>query len=485
MSKKIIVFFTVCICLLCMYSNRCYALGYGNSSNWYDVPKYMFDDEKLSSEALRDESGHIQSGYFFYTCVSNNVEYYKNEVFKADDGFLYITYKRSHSDSCSNGVDFFEYSVWSTSSFKDLTVDVSFPVGFVGNPSPNTLLLERDKTDSGIVRRYNMSHIIDKDVDVGDIKDVISTYCTNLPIFDETNSEAIEAYINDGDYSGAVNSDNLNGQVGEVDNSIERPKNLKVTSDGKYTNMIGSAVNAPFIGDYIARWEQTVDTTNYEYDVDVRFTFKNIVYNNIPELQVAVKQTYTSDWYTIRRGFPYLGEKNEELKIDRSVLNNAVVYNFVSLFKTGTVLDSVMVKGSLVSYDVEKVQIRIRNRDGDKVSNYVTTTVDYKTGSVTASVTDEDDNKVDDEEYNDTDVDETTGDKDVLDAITDSDSGFGISGIMSFIKSGFGLLGDYGVIALMSRTYSYLPGSIWTIITFFISMLVVICVIKAVKEVLL
>lgn len=487
-----VIFFVACMCVLFVCSSRSYASGYGNATGWYTVPSYMFSEETQSSEVMKDDIGRFTSGYFYYRYGDDSL-HRRNSIFSGE-GPLFIAYEdvSSEKPSLSSGLAYYRFYLVYQNDVKMLPIDAS-STKFLADDDVNVetkLLPVVNLSPVGNQEVYyrvlaTFSVITDHQNSDEDNDDWLGFYCTNLPVFEKNDQESIAKYLENGDYSGAVNADNINGQVGDVDNSIEKPRNLKVISDGKYTNMIGSAVNAPFIGDYIAHWEQTVDTLDYEYDVDVRFTFKNIVYNNIPELQVAVKQTYTSDWYTMRQGFPYLGEKNEELKIDRSVLNNAVVYNFVSLFKTGTILDSVMVKGSLVSYDIEKVQIRVRNRSGDKVSNYVTTTVDYKTGSVTASVTDKDDNKVDDEEYNDTDVDETTGDKDVLDAISDGDSSFGISGIMAFIKSGFGLLGDYGIIALMSRTYSYLPRSIWTIITFFISMLVVICVIKAIKEVLL
>lgn len=484
MSKKIAIFFVSCVCLLLIYSSYSYALGYGNATGRIDIPECMLDEELLSSEVTKDDKGHFQSGYFYREKTTDNFNELRMNVYNVNGGYLYVTREDITPEETTEGIKLFQFRMWCTSKYEEMPIS--------GTERSETdvfsdvhVVYERDAPSLGWVLIGNMYFIVDKNFDNKDYDEQISSFCTNLPVFDIEDTESINAYINSGDYSGAENADNINGQVGETDSSIEKPKNLKVTSNGKYTNMIGSAVNAPFIGDYIAHWEQTVDTIDYEYDCEVRFVFKNIIYNNIPGLQIAVKQTYTSDWYTMRQGFPYLGEKNMELKIDRNVLNNAVVYNFVSLFKTGTVLDSVMAKGSLVSYDIEKVQIRIRNRNGDKVSNYVTTTVDYKTNSITASVTDKDDNKVEDEEYNDTDVDETTGDKDILDAITDDDSGFGISSIMAFIKSGFGLLGDYGIIALMSRTYSYLPRSIWTIITFFISMLVVICIVKAIKEVLL
>ena len=478
MYRKIFVFFMMCICISLMLFNRSYALGYGDSTGRYDVPEYMFDNEQLSSESTKDDVGHIQSGYFFYTFVSGSVEYYKNEVFKADNGYLYVTYKRSHPEFYSGGVDSFEYTVWCTSSLKDLSVDVSFPAGSVGNPSPEILLLERDKTDSGFVRRYFMNHIIDKDVDVKDIEETIATYCTNLPVFDETNQEAIETYISNGDYSGAINSDDIDTPPVEYDELVEKPKNLRTY--GNVENVLGPYDTT---GRITVRWDVPQNQIDsYSYDVQVRSCY---IY--------AGKPVWTG-WNTKVSDFPYNGHDVYDLttgeKVNRSTTlpEDFIVTQKILYENVPSVPDNLIT--GVTRYSIKDFEVRVRNRSGGRCSNWVSTKVSADNKHIT-TVTDDNGNVVDDEDYNGQDVNnsnqDTYYDTDYQDGGTNgivNTDNVSVTSILGFIKSGFGLLGDNGIIALMSRTYLYLPASIWTIIKFFVAMLVVIAIIGAIKEVL-
>lgn len=447
----------------------------------------MFMDDKLSSEVIKDDVGRFQSGYFYKetTDTSSGNVILRMNVYHPDGGFLYVTYEDRTPENTTDGINMFYYQIHCTStSYKYLQISATQFVNSLEEPTPMTGgVKEASVNSSGVIYGEGLYVITDKDFNSNEYPEDLSSYCTNLPVFEKSDIEAINAYIDSGDYSGAENADSINNQTSEVDGSVELPQNLLVRSGGTYDYMINTTyIDEPFLKDYVADWSQTVDTIDYSYDCDIRITFTNIKYTDGLSVTKEVKQSYTSPWYTIRQSFPYLGDKSMKLSISASVLNNTVVYKFISMFKTGTILDQISVKGTLVSYDIDKIEVRVRNRCADKSSNYVNTTVDYKKKTTTASVVDKDDNKVDDDQYNDTNVDGSNSTDGVLDSISDGTS---LSDIMAFIRSGFGLLGDYGIIALMSRTYLYLPGSIWTIITFFISMLVVICIIKAIKEVLL
>ena len=52
------------------------------------------------------------------------------------------------------------------------------------------------------------------------------------------------------------------------------------------------------------------------------------------------------------------------------------------------------------------------------------------------------------------------------------------SDIVNFIKNGFGLLGDNGVITLMQDAFSYVPSFIWSIIGVGVALMVLIGVAK-------
>ena len=296
-----------------------------------------------------------------------------------------------------------------------------------------------------------------------DNDDWLGFYCTNLPVFEKNDQESIAKYLENGDYSGAINSDDVKGV--EYDETIELPHDLKFSGEVFF--------HKPLFGGYCFKTKnvcgvswQIPDDNTLLYDLDVCGTFN------------TTSGQKTTQWHSLARHSSYSGD--------------AVIFDFINGNLNLNLLDN-----SIASYvnssgwDVDEMvtlSVRVRNVKDGKCSNWVVLSMN-QSGSGSAHVEDTDGNVVDNDEYTGSDGYDTNGKNggsvaDDNNTVVDT-SNISINGIMGYIKSGFGLLGSGGIIALMSQTYLYLPGSIWTIIKFFISMLVTICLIKLVKEVLL
>lgn len=271
-----------------------------------------------------------------------------------------------------------------------------------------------------------------------------------IPIFSAENEEGFKSYEETGDTSGAENNDHY---VDNYDESIPIPHNVKILQ-GTDQSISGSDLEylTVFNHDIVLSWTQEDVLDNMKFEIQGEFSAKRISDNDYTSMQ-----EYTGYNRTLIAKTDYGGTTSMTVQIPKSTLNSCKEKGYLTTLK-----------------------IKIRNMVGNKTSNWVTVTIDLKNKTATATETGyEDSSQTGGDEYNDTNVDYDSNNE------NNANGDFSIDGIMSYIKSGFGLLGNNGIIALMSRTYLYLPASVWTIIKFFISMLVAICVIKLVKEVLL
>ena len=281
---------------------------------------------------------------------------------------------------------------------------------------------------------------------------------TNIPIFLDGDQESIDKYINNGDYSGAENADVINDAEKDVyDESIPMPHNLKVVQG---VDQSGATKQTEYIANYnkdvVITWTQDDKLDDMQYDVDVAFSAYRIPDDNFNEIREI-----NTPYYNIVNSNSYGSGSSVTVKLDASQLNKLKDNGFLG-----------------------NLYIRVRNKVNKKCSNYarITINIQEKTAFVDETETDSKGPDTDDEqasdEYNGTNANGENGG-------TDLDfSNINVDGIISFIKNGFGLLGDYGIIALMSKCYLYLPGTVWTLIYFFISMMIVISIISLVKKVL-
>jgi len=257
-----------------------------------------------------------------------------------------------------------------------------------------------------------------------------------IPIFDEDDTDAINAYKNSGDVSGATNSDTF---VEKYDDAIPLPHNFRIVSGNKQPVSGVDVYPNRFNKDIVLAWEQSDVVDGLVSDIQVSFT--TIEKEDANSMNTRES---TSSYYDVVKDISYNGTPSMTIKIGYQQLN--------------TLRDK---DGLLLS----KVTFRIRNRVGKKTSNWVRVTLDLKTGKATATEENYDDETdTGGDEYNDNTVSPPD----------DSSGNVSIDGIMNYIRGGFGLLGDTGIIALMSQCFLYLPGNVWSIIYFYLSMVVAI-----------
>lgn len=421
-----------------------------------DFVEYLPD--RSGEENVKNDKGQVIEGYFrirYRRWVADDEAYnvcYSYDTLTDESNYLYILFLESENDDEYNyyrlcGSDSVEvcrtYYYESANANREFGTSVSDPlsVSFKSSQYKNGYpLADYKRIDSKAV--------------------VVES---NIPIFNADDEEAINAYVENGDYSGAINSDDIKGM--EYDKTIELPHDLKFSGEIFF--------HKPLSGGYCFKTKnacgvswQIPDDDTLLYDLDVCGTFN------------TTSGQKTTQWHSLARHSAYSGD--------------AVIFDFINENLNVNLLDN-----SIASYvnssgwDVDEMvllSVRVRHVKDGKYSNWVVLSMD-KSGSGSAHVEDVDGNVVDDDEYTGSDGYDTNGENggsvaDDKNTVVDT-SNISINGIMGYIKSGFGLLGSGGIIALMSQTYLYLPGSVWTIIKFFISMLVAICLIKLVKEVLL
>lgn len=281
----------------------------------------------------------------------------------------------------------------------------------------------------------------------------------NIPVFSSEDIEGINKYINNGDYSSANNADDVDKSNPDFEENIEKPRELKV--QGGYASGLSNAYS--FNHNFIAKWMQTVDTSDYLYDVQAQCTIGSVKSGGAN----YTGNYATSDWIDFGTK-NYGGATDMTYTITSDNLNNKLLGS--AMEKYTSKYGKLQYKGYLIS----KLRVRIRNRSSNKASDWVVVTVDYDSTSTTANVEDDEGNTKDDDEYNGGDVTDSNDSSESVES--------GIANILSFIRTGFGLLGDGGVISLMSKCFIHLPASIWSMLKFLVAMMVLMSVISLIKK---
>lgn len=279
---------------------------------------------------------------------------------------------------------------------------------------------------------------------------------SSLPIFREGqySKEDLDNYLKNGDTSGATNAKELNEKyTDKYDDSIPLPQNLKVVS-GVDQTITGTNLEklGAFNKDIVLTWEQPEIPDGMQFEIEAEFSAKRLADDNYSDYK-----EYTGEYHTVVQKTAY-GETNTvTVSVDHKTMN------------------AMKEKGFLT-----KVNFRVRNCINNKTSDWVLVTVDIANKTATATQQGyEDNSNTGGDTYNDTNVDASDNNKNVVDS-----SNINFGSLSNFIKDGFGLIGNGGIITLMSRTFIFLPGTFWTIIYFFVSMLVFVCVIKLIKDVI-
>lgn len=279
----------------------------------------------------------------------------------------------------------------------------------------------------------------------------------SIPVFDSSKSdfeESVKNYLENGDSSGATNAKELNEKyTDKYDDSIPLPQNLKVVS-GVDQTITGTSLEklGAFNKDIVLTWEQPEIPDGMQFEIEAEFSAKRLADDNYSDYK-----EYTGEYHTVVQKTAYGETSTVTVSVDHKTMN------------------AMKEKGFLT-----KVNFRVRNCINNKTSDWVLVTVDIANKTATATQQGyEDNSNTGGDTYNDTNVDASDNNKNVVDS-----SNINFGSLSNFIKDGFGLIGNGGIITLMSRTFTFLPGTFWTIIYFFVSMLVFVCVIKLIKDVI-
>lgn len=331
--------------------------------------------------------------------------------------------------------------------------------------------------------------------------ELLSSNCITFDNFDNARN-----YLVNGDDSGAIFKPETT-DVLEYDSSIELPQSMTATyniySDKDFVDIndvqkvlqvaIKSITNN-FYNNMV--WSQSVDTTDYITE------FYGSATINLPSFlkltNPTVSDIYNCTTESLDIFFPLLNSDDDSLTINTSS-SNAVTYNFRQYYKSlfKYLIDNDYVNCTTYSEENFVSSLRdliqmttidndttchvfVRNRVDNKVSNWVS----FKWGSSVQnwneiSAVDKDGNVSDSPASNDVVTDSQytptyTPPTEVEEANTNS--------FLAFIKSGFGLLGDNGLIAMFQSIFLFLPSWLFSLLATGVSSMVLVAIIKAVVK---
>ncbi len=300
-----------------------------------------------------------------------------------------------------------------------------------------------------------------------------ATYETNIPMF--SNYDDYLDYMLTGNMDNCINSGAFNG-------TCEPPLDVVFSYKEDITSTSASS--------YFLSWKQTqyssinntyTDTNGYEVTVSGGGVKADLTYIQF-KIEVAGSKVGESKFY----GW------SEPISCNPLPTNNKV-YTWGDIKKKCDYSISI---GA-----VQKIYCRLRNYrqfDGKNYySDYIVLTYDCINNTVSSTTYDNDGNVVSgggdsttpgfyDDIYPDDDDDFGNGlydSDDYLDRLDDSitdmfdmdgDITFSITPFMTYIKSGFGLLGSGGVLTFFRNVFGFLPSEMWTLIYYGLA-LVIIC----------
>ncbi len=500
--KKMVVLLLLAVLLLVPAVNvKAATLANGNyvgdASGSFVPPSFVFDENLMSSEAVKDEAGRFKSGYFYFNSVSNGWRRQRNNLYSSDDGYLYITRTPIPNNSLDEGLTGYLFEVWTSTSCDRIYVDANYEYNEKNEPSKITWYDVYHYVPNGVsgmhIGGLNMPINCNSDVvyEYDEVKNNLGFYCTNLPVFNEEDTDAIERYKQSGDYSGSVNEGTLdfNNTDVEQDDSVELPRNPMTYGrilnkiDIKYSVADGEAKPSSLN----VRWYPPIkNLEDYSYDLRVKVHYQDC----------SDRKYYDTDYSLCVSNFPYSGRSTvdintglpvsrgsdipEDFNIDEDLLKKQG-FKFVKAV-TGNVTSCWVSTKTGQPVLIKTVTIQIRNRVGDKCSNWATVTSTAGGGS-SVYVHDDDDNPVPTDDYDNPNID--NNDNHITDEFADKnisnvDFSTSLKGIMNYIRSGFGLLGNYGLISLITGLFSYIPASVWTLLKAGIAMVMVVALARIV-----
>lgn len=295
----------------------------------------------------------------------------------------------------------------------------------------------------------------------------MTSFDTNLPIFDIDDVESINNYINYGDTSGSLNEIDKP----EHDLDVELPRNL--VSRGSWDDHYQNAQNNGKGNRVTFQWSCPTVLDGYSYDVKLKMSYKTTLTGGV----------YSTDTCNFVTNYPYETgswiDINTGLPVSRSPDTPESFY--VDIPRVNELFNKCGMSNPPNPYFVVDFTFYVRNRKDNKCSSWVKVGMNLD-GSTNADVVDDDDNPTDEEEYDGSITEPNVPYHPDIPGIPDIPSSFDISGITAFIRSGFGLIGSGGLISLMSSVFSYIPASVWDLIKMAVSTSILIMIIGLIKN---
>lgn len=430
MKKNNIAVVLLAVMMICLVPFKIYAAG---------VPSL----DEVRSAWLKGDSGIKLSDYYFiynYTAKDRSGEFYDfTTITVVDDSFKgqLFAYRDDNSTPVGGNIYFM--------SFCDDKIITGAEAGvYVRNATYYNINGSQLNSASGLGGGYDMKYLgsdIMKNFNISD---------TNIPLFDS--KESAENYFNTGDTSGLLNGD----KVSSYDPSLEVPQDFKITFSGNKLFRDDGSVNQ---SDFQFEWFQSddIDLQDYRTEIYVQATIAQM--NIIDVFKKDYSKTYLTDkLLLVDCTTDY--SNNQSVKWDDfyKVINEDF----------GTHWDTSQPVG------VEPFFFWIRNIKGNSYSDWVKVKVTKNNivtsgNELTGSGTVTKGYEQIDGSSGETKTDSKYGKTYHVDPDTKS-----VSSIIDYIKNGFGLLGDDGLIALFKETFSFLPAPVWTCI---ISMIAATCII--------
>lgn len=430
MKKNNIAVVLLAVMMICLVPFKIYAAG---------VPSL----DEVRSAWLKGDSGIKLSDYYFiynYTAKDRSGEFYDfTTITVVDDSFKgqLFAYRDDNSTPVGGNIYFM--------SFCDDKIITGAEAGvYVRNATYYNINGSQLNSASGLGGGYDMKYLgsdIMKNFNISD---------TNIPLFDS--KESAENYFNTGDTSGLLNGD----KVSSYDPSLEVPQDFKITFSGNKLFRDDGSVNQ---SDFQFEWFQSddIDLQDYRTEIYVQATIAQM--NIIDVFKKDYSKTYLTDkLLLVDCTTDY--SNNQSVKWDDfyKVINEDF----------GTHWDTSQPVG------VEPFFFWIRNIKGNSYSDWVKVKVTKNNivtsgNELTGSGTVTKGYEQIDGSSGETKTDSKYGKTYHVDPDTKS-----VSSIFDYIKNGFGLLGDDGLIALFKETFSFLPAPVWTCI---IAMIAASCIV--------
>lgn len=430
MKKNNIAAVLLAVMMICLVPFKIYAAG---------VPSL----DEVRSAWLKGDSGIKLSDYYFiynYTAKDRSGEFYDfTTITVVDDSFKgqLFAYRDDNSTPVGGNIYFM--------SFCDDKIITGAEAGvYVRNATYYNINGSQLNSASGLGGGYDMKYLgsdIMKNFNISD---------TNIPLFDS--KESAENYFNTGDTSGLLNGD----KVSSYDPGLEVPQDFKITFSGNKLFRDDGSVNQ---SDFQFEWSQSddIDLQDYRTEIYVQATIAQM--NIIDVFKKDYSKTYLTDKLLL-----------VDCTTDYSNSQSVKWDDFYKVINEdfGTHWDTSQPVG------VEPFFFWIRNIKGNSYSDWVKVKVTKNNivtsgNELTGSGTVTKGYEQIDGSSGEIKTDSSYGKTYHVDPDTKS-----VSSIIDYIKNGFGLLGDDGLIALFKETFSFLPAPVWTCI---ISMIAATCII--------